>query len=211
MMTPIFYAHRTNTIADLEDLPLDIGVEIDLRDINQKLYLSHDPFVSAELLLEFSPNYIKMLESRPLIINVKSERIESQINQLLVDSCYAGNFFFLDSSFSVISSLGKSLPFASRLSEFEPLELSKRLFEASLITWVWIDTFSCLPLDQSITSFLTNSSIKTCLTSPDLLGRPHDIVPYFDMMKSLSFVPTAICCKKHNISLWSALFASLNF
>ena len=197
--SPIYFAHRINTLTKLYALPESIGLEIDLRDYEGRLYLSHDPFCNTDELCEFNFSFIKRLSNRPLIINIKSERIELYVQSLLSKAGYLGEHFYLDSSFSVINKNGVNIPISARFSDFEPLEMCQRLAASNLINWVWIDTFQSLPLSLSSVEYFVSSGIKTCLTSPDLLGRPEDIFPYFYKMNELNFMPTAICCKQEKI------------
>src|SRR5688572_19632072 len=47
------YEHRVNTIAHLERVPADRGVEVDLRDYDGAIRLAHDPFTGGERLEDF--------------------------------------------------------------------------------------------------------------------------------------------------------------
>ena len=207
--TPLFFSHRINSYAGLSSLPPDIGLEIDIRDYESKLYLSHDPFCPLKDLCEFNQDFLSIILNRPLILNIKSERIEPVVNHLLETSGYSAQYFYLDSSFSVINKYGSLFPFAARLSDYEPLDMCKSLYESALVDWIWIDTFRSLPLTEESSRYFQSSGLKTCLTSPDLVGRPDDILPYFTKMEALSFTPTAICCKLHNIYLWRQLYSKL--
>ena len=74
-----FIAHRINTINELKAIPKNVGVEIDIRDNEQGLYLSHDPFSNGDSLEDF----LKFYQHGTLILNIKSERIEYSIIELL--------------------------------------------------------------------------------------------------------------------------------
>ena len=205
--SPFYFAHRINTLNQLRALPESIGLEIDLRDYDGRIFLSHEPFCKIENLCEFNISFIKKLSNRPLIINIKSERIETYVQSLLSEAGYLGEHFYLDSSFSVINKNGSSISIAARFSDFEPLETCQRLAASNLISWIWIDTFKSLPISVSSVEYFLSSGINTCLTSPDLLGRSEDIVPYFNKMIELDFIPTAICCKPEKIKLWKKLYS----
>ena len=68
-----FCAHRINTIEELKNIDTKYGIEIDLRDHNNDIYLQHDPYVKdtatkfSDLLKHYNHNFI--------ILNIKSERI----------------------------------------------------------------------------------------------------------------------------------------
>ena len=46
----ILIAHRVNKIKELKKLSTDYGVEIDVRNFERSLILSHDPFKNGERL-----------------------------------------------------------------------------------------------------------------------------------------------------------------
>ena len=75
----IIICHRINSIKQLKKIPYKYGVEIDVRDYKNKLVLNHDPFKKGETLI----NYLKYFKHKFLIINVKSEGIETKIYEIL--------------------------------------------------------------------------------------------------------------------------------
>ena len=196
-----FYAHSINYSSLLVDVDLDIGVEIDVRDSNGKLVLGHDPLGDNYEDLEY---FLKNLKGRSVIANIKSERLEKPFISSLNKYSSSSDYFFLDSSFSVIANNGKNYNFASRFSEYESLNTSISLINASLVKWIWIDTFTKLPLNEKNVKTLNLLNAKKCLTSPDLLGRVKDIKIYAKIIKDLGLSLDAICCKKENIVLWKS-------
>ena len=40
----LYIAHRINTIEELKSVPLEFGVELDLRDNGNQIIIQHDPF-----------------------------------------------------------------------------------------------------------------------------------------------------------------------
>ena len=48
----LYIAHRINTIEELNSIPLEWGVEIDLRDFNDDIVLQHDPYISNTIKFE---------------------------------------------------------------------------------------------------------------------------------------------------------------
>ena len=50
-------AHRVNTSEELAKLPPEYGVELDLRDRGDKLFLRHDPFGDGESFEDYLRNY----------------------------------------------------------------------------------------------------------------------------------------------------------
>jgi hypothetical protein len=191
-------AHRVNTVEDLLALPPGVGVELDLRDSGNDLILQHDPFASGEKFEDL----LKVYKDRgTLILNIKSERIESRVIEL-IKKYKVSNYFFLDSSFPMIVQLSKTgeRNIAVRFSEYESLE--SVLCLAGKIDWVWVDCFTKLPIDKRIFSILKENGFKLCLVSPELQGRADDILPYKEYLKKEGIIFDAICTKIKNFSLW---------
>lgn len=193
-----FIAHRINTVAELRTLPEGIGLELDLRDRGEDLILQHDPFKEGELFETFLKSY---KQRKTLILNIKSERIELRVLELLKEYKIE-EYFFLDSSFPMIfhlSNLGEH-KIAVRFSELESLE--SVLLLKGRVDWVWVDCFTKLPLDHSVYLKLKDAGFKLCLVSPELQGRPEDILSYKSFLEKEKIVFDAICTKIKNFSLW---------
>jgi hypothetical protein len=79
MDNTLFICHRINKSEDLDNVKNNEGIEIDLRDKDTTLVLSHDPFNNGENFEEFLKKYNKNL----IILNIKSERIEYKVLDLL--------------------------------------------------------------------------------------------------------------------------------
>ena len=197
-----FYSHRINSIEQLKKVDKNVGVEIDLREHNSDLVISHDPFFNDFIYLE---EYLPKLDGRRIIANIKSERIEEKFVELKKNLAPNSDYFFLDSSFSMIAKFGEIYNFASRFSEFESIETSIKLFESSLINWIWIDTFTSFPINDENIKIINSINVKKCFTSPDLLGREGEIEKYANLIKKYDLKIDAICCKNKNINLWKCL------
>ena len=197
-----FFAHSINSLDLINKLDPELGVEIDIRDANGRLVLGHDPLKNNYQYLE---SFLEVLNGRSVIANVKSERLEKPFINLLQKYSPYSDYFFLDSSFSMIVNNGKFYNFASRFSEYESLETSISLINASLVNWIWVDTFTKFPLDKKIVSTFNSLNAKKCLTSPDLIGRNYDIETYSEKINSYGIIFDAICCKKENILKWKSL------
>jgi hypothetical protein len=97
----LFCCHRINTSIELQHINPKYGIEIDLRDNSQgQIYLAHDPFTEGELF----DNFLKLYTHSFIILNIKSERIEYKVLELL-KKYNITNYFFLDSSFPMIYKL----------------------------------------------------------------------------------------------------------
>lgn len=154
-----FIAHRINTLKELKELDTSYGVELDLRDdLNGRVYISHNPFEPGEDFEE----YLKHYHHGTMILNVKSERIEHKILELLKQYDIQ-NYFFLDSSFPMIkllSDLGEH-NIALRFSELEGLDTIRNM--AGKAKWVWVDCFSRLPIDKQSYQELKNMGYQLCM------------------------------------------------
>lgn len=192
-----YIAHRINTIDELNKLPVEYGVELDLRDCGKELIIAHNPFEGGESFEE----YLKHYHHKTMIVNVKSERIEHKILELL-EKYNIEDYFFLDSSIPMIyllSNMGNT-NFAVRFSEIEPIELV--LAMKNRAKWVWVDCFSKLPITKENYKILKDNGFKLCLVSPELQGREQDIENYKQYLKENNITFDAICTKSYNIEKW---------
>lgn len=192
-----FISHRINTIDELKLAPTDCGVEIDLRDNGDRLILAHDPFEDGE---DFE-DYLMHYHHGTMILNIKSERIEHRVIEL-IRKYQLKNYFFLDSSFPMIYLLSKEgeSNIALRFSEYEGLDTILNMKD--LVKWVWVDCFSRLPITSKSFKLLKNSGFKLCLVSPELQGQADKIDAYKSYLESEQIVFDAICCKTHLIQRW---------
>jgi len=196
-----FYCHRINTSEELNYVENNFGVELDLRDKGDELILAHDPFTDGEL---FS-NYLKNFNKKSIILNIKSERIEHKILDLLKERGI-DDYFFLDSSFPMIYKLSKfgEKNIAIRFSEYEPLDMVEKCKD--MVKWVWVDCFKKFPLNKENYQKIKEWGLKICLVSPELQGHP---VERIETIKKYIFENNievdAICCKYYNVEKWLQL------
>jgi len=192
----LYIAHRINTIEQLKQVPPEYGIEVDLRDYGDRLVLQHDPFIGGEDFEPFLAHYRHAL----IILNIKSERIEHRVLELLEKHAIE-QYFFLDSSFPMIVKLSESNSrFAVRFSEYEKLDTV--LAMKNRAGWVWVDCFTKLPLDSESYKLLKQNGFKLCLVSPELQGRETDIQKYRELLASQGILMDAICTKLYQIPQW---------
>ncbi len=190
-------AHRINTLEELKKLPRDYGAEIDIRDYGSRLILQHDPFQDGEDLEPFLQAFVH----GTLILNIKSERIEFKVQELLNRHCIR-DYFFLDSSFPMIRQLsheGES-KIAVRYSELESMDTILNL--RGYVDWVWVDSFERLVMTAQEASVLKDAGFKLCLVSPDLQRREGEISRYKEYCAHHNLSFDAVCVKVHNADEW---------
>jgi hypothetical protein len=193
--------HRVNTIAGLQGVPREHGVEIDVRHdpATNQLYLSHD-LVTGDILKNAAglEEYFELFVQQKnafVVINIKEAGTEKHF---LLDV----EFPFLYAATRGTRADGfKTRAIAVRYSEAEPIEMA--LMQQGLVDWVWIDTNTILPLDEKTASSL--APFKTCLVSPDR-WRPDkaavEIPFYREQIAKIGFRLDAVMVGKEYISLW---------
>jgi NDP-sugar pyrophosphorylase family protein len=201
----IMIAHRINKLSELNNVPEFYGVEIDLRDSNGEILVTHDPFTDGIKFEEYLKNY----KNKFIILNIKSEGIEIRVKELL-NKYNVSKYFFLDSSFPMICKLIKNhneKKIAIRLSEYEDIQSLLNIID--YIDWVWVDYIDSVfdekkyPLNKEKYHRIKNK-VKLCLVSPEL----HDIkrIPNINIFKKyfeeneIKF--DMICTKLQNVKLW---------
>lgn len=192
-----FIAHRINTIEELRKVPREYGVELDLRDRLDDLILSHEPFADGQKF----EDYLKEYNHGTMICNIKSERIEHRVLEL-IKKYNIKRYFFLDSSFPMIyllTSHGEK-NVALRFSEFEGTDTIFNM--RGMAEWVWVDCFSKLPVDSDNYKRLKEAGFKLCLVSPELQGQVEKLEMYKSYLKENKIEFDAICTKLHNIAKW---------
>jgi len=194
----IFCCHRVNTIDELKKIPSKYGIEIDIRDnLNGNIYLSHDPFKNGEHFDTFLDFYNHSF----IILNIKSERIEYKILQLLKKHNIQ-DYFFLDSSFPMIYKLSYEgeKNCAIRFSEFEGIDTVLNM--KNKVKWVWIDCFTKNPLTPVTYKLLKDAGFKLCFVSPELQNQPEKIQLYRKYFTENNLKLDMICTKVYNIDVW---------
>ena len=194
----LYCCHRINTVIELKNIPIYYGIEIDLRDnLNGEIYLAHDPFVSGELFSDFLQYYNHSF----IILNIKSERIEYKVLDLLKKYCIT-NYFFLDSSFPMIYKLSNEgeQNMAIRFSEYEGLDTVLNM--KGKVDWVWVDCFSKVPLTYDIYTILKDAGFKLCFVSPELQNQPEKMKEYKEYFNKENIIFDMICTKSYNIEKW---------
>lgn len=185
-------AHRINTVAQLEAVPSEYGVELDLRPAGDRIILHHDAFAEGEDFEDWLKHYRHSL----IILNTKAEGMEERLLSLM-EIYKVENYFFLDLSLPfLIKYMRKGVSdIAVRFSEFEPLEFVMKF--AGKVKWVWVDCFTDLPLTEENYKLL-KQHFKLCLVSPELQG--YDVSRIEDFKTKLKGMPIdAVCTKRPDL------------
>ena len=169
-------------------LDLGFGIELDVRDKNGKLIVSHDPSFSLEVLLlqeilELAKGYGSVLA-----INVKSDGILTNLKSALAG--FEGDRFFLfDMSIpETIGYLKSGLPTYMRLSEYESYcELHQNS------DGIWLDAFKTDWWVGATEIFRSEKNI--CVVSPELHGR--DELEAWRFLKRLDSNSNLYICTDH--------------
>ena len=192
-------AHRINTLKELNDIPVTMPIEFDVRDSNGICIVQHDPFKNGVELNIF----LDLCKERFLIVNIKSEGIEEFVFKMLHERNIQ-NFFMLDCTIPVLYkyiSRGENR-FAIRLSEVESIE--SVLLWKDKIKWVWVDCFSKNILTKYLEEQLHSAGFKLCIVSPELQGREQDISIYSNQFNTSQIKIDAVCTKLKNIDIWNS-------
>jgi hypothetical protein len=193
-------AHRINKLdSETQDIfQVADGIEFDVRDSGGKIIVTHDPFTDGQRLEDFLTHCDP---SKFYIVNIKSEGIEYKILELLKEYSIK-NFFFLDCSIPMMVKLGKQYTnnLAVRFSEYESIETVKKM--AHFVKWVWIDTFTKIPITQEQQKELNQLGLKLCFVSPELQQQPNKVNEYIQELEEKQIKLDAVCCKTPFIDAW---------
>ena len=189
--------HRINKIKELKTINPLFGVEIDIRTYRNNLILSHDPFKKGDKL----EDYLNEYRHGTLILNIKESGIENNVMSLIQKYDNVKNYFLLDVEFPYIFSVSKNnfKNIAIRFSEFESIDTVLRF--KGLVDWVWIDTFTKLPLNQNSINVLKD--FKTCLVCPERWNRLEDIVLYKSKIQKINFHLNAVMTSRNTVKKWA--------
>jgi hypothetical protein len=198
----MFISHRVNslnaTIAT-EIFSVADGIEFDIRDTNGRIVVQHDPFNDGQDFTDF----VKFcVPNKMYIVNVKSEGIEAAAIATM-DAHGLTDFFLLDCSIPMMVRLGRSgeKRMAVRYSEYESLDTVRAM--APFVSWVWVDTFSVLPLTHALAAEIRGLGLKMCLVSPELQGQQDKVSVYRHLLNEMGVYMDAVCSKQYNRALWT--------
>ncbi len=184
--------HRVNKIKELKKLDKNLGVEIDLRVYKKKIILNHEPYLNGDSFEE----YLSQYNHGTLVLNIKETGIEEDVLKL-VRKKKIKNFFLLDveAPFFFKSLKKKEAALATRLSFYEPIELSKKF--SGKFKWLWVDTIKDFYILKKNKKILTK--FKICLVSPEFWGKPKQLNTFIRKFKKLKLQIDSIMISKKNL------------
>ncbi|MGF7173208.1 glycerophosphoryl diester phosphodiesterase [Azospirillum doebereinerae] len=150
-------------------LAAGFGLELDVRDQDGRLVVSHDPPVGEvpdlAALLELFDRHGR---PGPLAINVKSDGLQAGLARMLAPLA-PKDFFVFDMSIpDTLGYLRAGLPAFTRQSEHEPVPA---LLDRA--AGVWMDLFESDWIDAAAIRRHRDAGRAVALVSPELHGRPH--------------------------------------
>lgn len=156
-----------------------LGVEIDIRDLNGELVVSHD--MPRKGVLSFATvlgDYVNAGRPATLAINIKSDGLSAALHYLLHFHQVTDYFCFDMSIPDTLAYRDLQMPFAARLSEYEP-EGALSNCASSL----WWDAFRerIVPADR-LERWLSAEK-RVCLVSPELHKRAPE--PFWQQLAAL--------------------------
>lgn len=195
----IYIKHRQNTLAELNHIHLDWGVEIDLRSNvhTGEIHLSHDPWKVGVSFERWLKAFVSRRIRGPLVLNTKEDGLEDSILRM-IKKYRVTNYFFLDTAFpTLVKRILKhhERHFYFRYSKFEKISGTSKLKTG--FDWIWLDCFNGEPLPANEVKAL-GQKYRICMVSPELHQKSNRnkfraLIPFVD----------AICTK--DPQAWEAI------
>lgn len=157
---------RTAFIRSFEN---EFGVETDIRDSAEKLFISHDMAKGNEMTVEdFLELYNYYSSLTPLALNIKADGLFKSMAELLIRN-KIDNYFFFDMSLpDALGYVKAGLAIFSRQSEFEQ---EPYLYKEA--KGIWLDEFHEHWIDEKIIQQHLAAKKKICIVSPELHKRNY--------------------------------------
>lgn len=164
-------AEEKNTLAAFERaFTAGFGVELDVRDLDGTLVVSHDPPRAG--CLRFSTVldlYQKCGTPGRMAINIKADGLAPEIVHLLTEHQMHKTCFVFDMSVPDMLSYNNSeIITFTRHSEYEALPCRLDVCQG-----VWVDAFENPWADENKILYFINENKTVALVSPELHGKPH--------------------------------------
>ena len=164
-------------IAFNRSFDLNFGTEIDLRDYNSDIVVSHDiPNYSSTKLSDFLELYRKLGKSTTIALNIKSDGIQKILKSKL-EQFQISNYFVFDMSIpDTIGYQKENLNFFSRQSEHEPVPVFYDECKG-----IWLDAFDDIWYNNELILGHLKNRKKVTIVSPELHKRSYS--EFWDKLK----------------------------
>ncbi len=158
-------SEKNSAVAFRRALSQGFGIELDVRDLDGQIVISHDLPSSKERNITFEEFMGLYGESNaPLAINVKSDGLQDFFSSYN----FPGSFFFDMSIPDMRNYLRRGLPVFTRRSEYET---APSFLEES--GGVWMDEFEGAWIDAAVLKRHLDQNKKVCIVSPELHKRDY--------------------------------------
>jgi hypothetical protein len=200
-----FLAHRANLsgknasiensiLSIAEAMFLGFGVEIDIRDRNGEIVVSHDPpNASAPTLTDVFAACDLSHRTGTFALNIKSDGIGKQLLELLQQFQVKNYFCFDMSTPETLKYQHLGIRFFTRLSEYEP---TAALYEES--AGVWMDMFRSNWVTPSHIEPHFKNGKQIALVSPELHNRERS--EFWTSLDRLKSCPDLYLCTDYTLS-----------
>lgn len=147
----------------------EFGVETDIRDSMEKIFISHDMPKGNEMAIEdFFQLYNSYGSSFPLALNVKADGLCKPMGDILTKN-KIDNYFFFDMSLpDALGYVKEGLVIFSRQSEYET---DPYLYKEA--KGIWLDEFHTHWIDEKIIEQHIKAKKEICIVSPELHKRNY--------------------------------------
>ncbi|WP_448192911.1 glycerophosphodiester phosphodiesterase family protein [Azospirillum sp. sgz301742] len=159
-----------NTLPAFERaLEAGFGLELDVRDQDGRLVVSHDPPVGGTLdFATLLASFDRFRRPGPLAINIKSDGLQPALAEMLKPLAPHDYFVFDMSIPDTLGYLRAGLTVYTRQSEYEP---QPALLDKA--AGVWLDAFEGEWFDTALVRRHGEAGRAVALVSPELHRRPH--------------------------------------
>lgn len=164
---------RNSLNAILRALGKGFGLETDLRDLNGRLVISHDPPIDTSGLVDFEHLLEKLGNlscNTRIALNIKSDGLQEILGNVLKNySQFSRQAFVFDMSVpDSIAYLKSSIPVYARVSEYESLPS-----HINQLYGVWIDSFTGGLPQVEMAEKIMAKGLRAAVVSPELHQREH--------------------------------------
>ena len=145
------------------------GTETDLRDLDGRLVIAHDPPLAGAMTAEAMFEIHRAADpALPLALNVKADGLQPMLTPLLERFRPVEAFVFDMSIPDMLQWLKTEVPVYTRHSDVEPEPLL-----AGRCAGVWLDAFQSDWWDAAVIANHLAAGRRVCIVSPELHRRDH--------------------------------------